>query len=187
MGINGLGHGGMGIICVHPRCMHRESGCVQARQGKRCRWEKECGQEKRHGQGQWLGQGFCLKGAPFLCCTCSSVGGSRVGIGLCPFAWLFFYPIWVIGSVLTIWLTDVLGHKHAVDFAIGTLANMLYPHSHGCLRPRVLIGGNVFLFRKGETITSWEKSLKPRLNCFEWIKQICNLQITQPFCNELLR
>ncbi len=53
-----------------------------------------------------------------------------------------------------IWLTDVLGHKHAVDFAIRMLANMLHPYSCGCLRPRALNGGDVFLFGEGETIAS---------------------------------
>jgi hypothetical protein len=69
--------------------------------------------------------------------------------------------------MFTVGLPNVLSHKCTVDFTIGVLVNVLYPHLCGGLRPRVLIGADVFLFWEGGTVASQEKSPEPRLNCFE--------------------
>jgi hypothetical protein len=63
------------------------------------------------------------------------------------FTGLLACSIWVIiGGALMVGLADVLGCKGAVNFTIGMLIIPLYPHSHGCLWPGVLIGGNIFFF-----------------------------------------
>jgi hypothetical protein len=112
--------------------------------------------------------GFCLEGSLFPCCMCLTIGSSRSSIRLCPFARLLSCPIWVvIGSMFTVGLPNVLSHKRAVNFTIEVLVNALYPHSHGGLRPRVLIGANVFLFQERGTVASQEKLPEPRLNHFE--------------------
>jgi hypothetical protein len=92
-----------------------------------------------------------------------------VGIRLCAFTGLLACSIWVtISGVLTVGLADVLGCKGAVDFTIGTLIILLYPHSHGCLWPGVLIGGDIFFFWEVGTVTSREyQFIEPRSNRIE--------------------
>src|SRR5580692_8501414 len=68
-------------------------------------------------QGEQCGQGKQC-GHPFCCMyTRLDIGCSRVCIRLCTFARLLSGPIWVIiGGVLMVRLSDVLGHKHTVAF-----------------------------------------------------------------------
>ena len=60
----------------------------------------------------------------------SNICSSRAGIGLCVFTGLLTCSIWVIiGGALTVGLANVLGCKGAVDFTVGMLVILLYPHS----------------------------------------------------------
>jgi hypothetical protein len=128
------------IVCV---CVWRE----RRGQGE-CRGWERCGQER--------GQGLCLGDRSFSCCTRSSIGSGRARIGLHVFAQLLSSSIQVVvGGTLTVRLADVLGCKCAVDFTIPTaLVTVLYPHSRGRLRPRLLIGTDVFFFWEVGTIAS---------------------------------
>jgi hypothetical protein len=123
-----------------------------------CVWGERRGQGKCRGRerrGWERGGGLCLGDRPFSCCACSSIGGGRARIGLRAFARLLSSSIRVVvGGALTVRLADVLGCKRAVDFTFpAALVTALYPHSRGRLRPRPLIGTDVFFF--WEVGTSW--------------------------------
>jgi hypothetical protein len=116
---------------------------------------------ERRGQGECRrrerrGRGLCLGERPFSCCARSSIGGGRARIGLCAFARLLSSSIRVVvGGALTVRLADVLGCKRAVDFTFpAVLVTTLYPHLRGRLRPRPLIGTDVFFFWEVGTIAS---------------------------------
>src|SRR5713101_4958187 len=82
-----------------------------------------------------------------------SIGSGRARIGLCVFTGLLPSPIWVIiGRSFTIGLTNVLGCKCAVYFPLAALLPVVLPHSRSCLRPGMLIGGNIFFFREPGTV-----------------------------------
>jgi hypothetical protein len=77
----------------------------------------------------------------------------------------------VIGSSLTIGLANVLGCKRTVDIPAEALLPMVLPHSRGCLRPGMLIRGDIFFFGKSTSIVSHHhrehKGAKPRSNHIE--------------------
>ena len=114
------------------------------------------------------GLGLYFKDCPFGCGMHLSIGNGKVCIRLCMFIELFFSPIWVIIScLLTIGLVDVLGHKHAIDFATAALLSMLLPHLGGHFWPDMLIGGNIFYLRKLENI----------IGCCCWEHKCAELQL----------
>jgi hypothetical protein len=124
-----------------------------------CVWGERRGQGECRGQewhGRERGRGLCLGDCSFSCCARSSIGGGRACIGLHAFARLLSSSIRVVvGSALMVRLADVLGCKRAVNFTFpAALVTTLYPHSCGCLRPRPLIGTDVFFFWEVGTIAS---------------------------------
>src|SRR6266404_5319069 len=90
-------------------------------------------------------------------CSSIGVGSDRLCIRLCTFTRLLSSPIWVvICSSLTITLADVLGCLGTVDFISMALLTAFLPHLHSCLQPSVLIGCDVFFFRKMGTFCCCE-------------------------------
>ena len=101
-----------------------------------------------------------------LCYAHSFIGDNGARIGFSAFAELLTGSIWVvIGGALTVRLADVLGQKPAVDFPCHVaLVTALYPHLRGGLRPRILIGPNIFFLWEWITCSCYrvQKRLEPR-------------------------
>src|SRR5258708_6020572 len=93
-------------------------------------------------------------------------------------------PWVVVGGAFTIWLANVLGHKCTVDCTIGVLVYIFHPYSHGYLRPRALIGGNVFLFWEGvvSVLAALAKMwLKPELQLAAMLAEPHHISRAAPF------